>query len=103
MAIAKKLETPEGARRRLQLLSPANREVIGEIECMSDEDVQAALANAKKAQPAWAALSFEERGAYMLRALDYLIKNQDEFIDVSLRETPKTRRSRRTPPPRRRA
>jgi len=91
MAIAKKLETPEGARRRLQLLSPADRKVIGEIECMNDEDVEEALARARAAQPAWAALSFEERGAYMLRALEHLIENQDEFVDVVLGETPKTR------------
>lgn len=91
MAIVKKLETPEGARRRLQLLSPADRKVIGEIECMSEGDVQEALARSRAAQPAWAALSFKERGAYVLRALDHLIENQDEFIDVALGETPKTR------------
>jgi len=91
MAIVKKLETPEGARRRIQLLSPADYEPIGEIECMSDEDVKAAFEKAKKAQPAWAALSVRERGAYMMRALDYLVNNIDEFIDVALKETPKTR------------
>ena len=45
-----------------------------------------ALAPAAGAQPV-----DEERGAYMLRALDHLINNQGEFIDVALRETPKTR------------
>ena len=70
MAIVKKLETPEGGRRRIQLLSPADYEPIGEIECMSDEDVKAAFEKAKKAQPAWAARSIRERGAYMMRALD---------------------------------
>jgi len=91
MAIVEKLETPEGLRRRLRLRSPADRAVIGEIECMTAEDVEQALARAREAQPAWAALSFEERGACMRRALQHLITHQDEFIEVVLSETPKTR------------
>ena len=61
MAIAKKLETPAGARRRLQILSPADRRVIGEIECMGSEDVHGALARARKAQPAWGKASLQHR------------------------------------------
>ena len=91
MAIVTKVETPEGARRRLKLASPATLEPIGEIEVQTPEDVQQALAHARRAQPAWAALSFEERGRYMMRALGTLLEKQDEYIDVMLAETPKTR------------
>ena len=91
MAIVTKLETPEGERRRLQLASPATLEPIGEIECLTPEDVGEALESARKAQEAWARLCFEERGKYMMRALGILLENQDEYIDVILSETPKTR------------
>ena len=91
MAIVKRLDSASGDRRRLQLSSPATLEPIGEIECATPDDVRAALEAARKAQPAWAALSFKERARYMLRALEILLDRQDEFIDVILSETPKTR------------
>ena len=50
MAIVKKLETPAGQRRRLQLISPADLEPIGEIEALTPEDVKAALVKARAAQ-----------------------------------------------------
>jgi succinate-semialdehyde dehydrogenase/glutarate-semialdehyde dehydrogenase len=91
MAIVKKLDTPEGARKRLQLLSPADLEPIGEIEAMTAEDVKAALDKARLAQQSWARLSFDERAQYILKGLDVLVARQDEFIEVILKETPKTR------------
>lgn len=91
MAIVTPVETPPGARRRLQLTNPATLEPIGEIELQNAEDVRVAVATARKAQPAWAALSFKERGQYMMRALQILLERQDEFINVILSETPKPR------------
>ncbi len=91
MAITTAIETPPGARRRLRIESPATLELVGEIELSTTDDVRAAVETARKAQPAWAALSFQERGQYMLRALKILLERQDEFIDVILRETPRPR------------
>lgn len=91
MAIIKKIETPEGSRDKLQLISPADLEPIGIIEVQTEEDVKAALKKARIAQKAWAAKPFSERAKVMMRALDILIKNQDEYIDTILKETPKAR------------
>jgi succinate-semialdehyde dehydrogenase/glutarate-semialdehyde dehydrogenase len=91
MAIVKPLEATPDGRRQLQLLSPATLEPIGTIACMTPEDVRALVSRAREAQPAWAALSFEERGKYMLKALDILLARQDEFIEVIEREGPKPR------------
>jgi succinate-semialdehyde dehydrogenase/glutarate-semialdehyde dehydrogenase len=91
MAIATRVETPAGARRRLKLASPATLEPIGEIELHTAEDVRSALEAARKAQPAWAALPFEQRARYLMKALEILLAKQDEYIDVILRETPKSR------------
>lgn len=91
MAIVKPMKTEPGVRRRLSIVSPATLEPIGQIEIQTAEDVRAAVWKARQAQPAWAALSFEQRGGYMLRALKILLDRQDEFIDVIVREGPKPR------------
>jgi succinate-semialdehyde dehydrogenase/glutarate-semialdehyde dehydrogenase len=91
MAIVKKIETPEGAKKRLELISPATLEAIGQIEVQTAEDVKTALEKARVAQVKWAATPVRERARVLLRALQILIKNQDEYIDVILKETPKTR------------
>jgi acyl-CoA reductase-like NAD-dependent aldehyde dehydrogenase len=91
MAIITPVETTPGARRRVQITNPATLEPIGEIELQTAEDVGAAIATARNAQPAWAALSFRERGQYMIRALQILLERQDEFINIILSETPKPR------------
>ena len=49
MAIVKKLDTPKGAAKRLQLLSPADLEPIGEIDAMTADQVAAALVKVIKA------------------------------------------------------
>lgn len=91
MAIVKKLPCAEGERRQLEIISPADMKPIGVIDVMTDEEVAAALARAREAQKLWAKVSFKERSSYMLKALDILLAKQDEFIDVILKETPKTR------------
>ena len=91
MAIVKPLKTGPDGRRQLQLLSPATLEPIGTIACMTTEDVRDLVAKARKAQPGWAALTFEQRGEYMLKALEILLARQDDFISVIEREGPKPR------------
>ena len=85
MAIVTAVKT----RRRLLVSSPATLEPIGEIEVMTAEDVRAVVEKARNAQKTWGALSFEERGKYMLKALKILIDRQDDFIEMIGRETPK--------------
>jgi succinate-semialdehyde dehydrogenase/glutarate-semialdehyde dehydrogenase len=90
MAIVEVAESP-GPRRVLRLKSPANLETIGEIECAGAEDVRAAVERARKAQAAWAKLSFDERAEPMWRLLDLFVKRQDEIIDIVVKETGKAR------------
>jgi succinate-semialdehyde dehydrogenase/glutarate-semialdehyde dehydrogenase len=91
MAIVTPIETPPGARRRLALANPATLEPIGEIEVQNADDVRAAVERARKAQPAWCALSCDDRARVMRRALHVLLERQEEFLDVVLRETGKAR------------
>ncbi len=92
MAIVTPVETSSGTERRLRLANPGTLEPIGEIEVQSAESVFAAVEVARKAQPAWAALSFKERGQYMMRALKILLQRHDEFVEVIVRESAKPRR-----------
>lgn len=90
MAIVKPVETSNG-RRRLEVLSPGTGEKIGEINVTNADEVREAVARARAAQPAWAALSFDERARYMRRALEVLLDRQEEFMEVIMRDTGRSR------------
>lgn len=90
MAIYQPIES-EGPRRRLELRSPVDLEPIGTIDCATREDVAAALERARKAQPAWASLSFRARARYVHRFIDCFLARQDEILDVIAKETGKAR------------
>ena len=89
MAIYERLPS-EGPRRRYQLKSPVTLEPIGELECMDATDVARALERARKAQPAWAALSFDARAKVLKRCLELVLERQDRIIETVVRETGKT-------------
>ena len=91
MAVVEKVEAEVGARRRLRLSNPATLEPIGEIEIHDASDVRAAIERARKVQPAWAELAFEERGRFLERAVRVIIERQDEIVDVIVSETGKPR------------
>jgi len=90
MAIYQPIDS-DSHRRRLELRSPVDLEPIGTIDCATPEDVAAAIERARKAQPAWAELSFEERGRIVYRFIDRLLERQDDLLAVIERETGKTR------------
>ena len=89
MAIVEFLDTPEGQRQKIALKNPANLEPLYELECQSQEDVEAVVAKARAAQPQWAALSVEERVQYMFKLRDVILENQERILDVVIRETGK--------------
>jgi acyl-CoA reductase-like NAD-dependent aldehyde dehydrogenase len=91
MAVVEQLEVSAEGRRRLRLASPATLAPIGEIEVQNPADVKAALERARKAQPGWAEISYEERGSYLQRAVRVMLERQDEFVEVLCAETGKPR------------
>lgn len=78
-------------RRVLALSSPATGEPIDEIVVANADDVKNAVARARAAQPAWGALPVAERASYLEKALAVLVRRQDEFLEIILRESGKTR------------
>src|SRR5438105_4465741 len=60
---------------------------IGTYALGAAVDVDRAVAAARAAQPAWAALSGAERAAYLRRFADYLQANFADLVEQSIRET----------------
>src|SRR6267378_2097671 len=70
-------------------LNPSTLEELGRVPIFTAEQVQQALTKARAAQPAWAALSFRQRGEFILRAKTLLLDRQDELCELMAKETGK--------------
>jgi len=60
-------------------LNPASGEVVGELPVASSQAVNAAVARARAAQPAWAAIALEERVRLLVEAGPRLIERLEEL------------------------
>jgi acyl-CoA reductase-like NAD-dependent aldehyde dehydrogenase len=74
----------------LEVRSPAGGELLATVPALERAEVDELAARARAAQPAWAALSFAERGAVLSRMRRWLIANADEVIATIVSETGKT-------------
>ncbi|HEY2510597.1 MAG TPA: aldehyde dehydrogenase family protein [Polyangiaceae bacterium] len=90
MAITETIVDSAGPRR-MRITSPVTKESIGEIRIQVAEEVRAAISRARVAQAGWAELSFDERASVMRKALKILLRRQEEFMDVIIRETGRSR------------
>jgi 1-pyrroline-5-carboxylate dehydrogenase len=74
------------------LRSPIDRDVlVGRFAEATREDVRAAIAAARRAQPAWAALGWESRLGILRRAADLVSERQMEYAGLMAVEVGKTR------------
>jgi len=89
VAIVQAVETGPGARRRLRVVNPATCEPLGEFEVHTRDDAVAAVAAARKSQPAWAELGVDGRARILRRAVRSLVAHQDAFVDTIVAETGK--------------
>ncbi len=69
--------------------NPATGQVLAEVPCGDLPQVEAAVARARAAQPAWAALPFRERGA-ALRRLARGLRDDPRLLDTLVSESGKT-------------
>ncbi len=90
MAIVEALDKISNGRRTLCIKSPVTREVIGEIEVATADDVRAAVARARQAQPAWEGLGVRARAEFLWKLRDQFVDRADEIVDVICKETGKT-------------
>jgi aldehyde dehydrogenase (NAD+) len=82
---------PSRAAATFPDVNPADtRDVVGLLQDSGPEDVDAAVAAAARALPAWSAMPAPLRGRHLLRAAQELEKRLAEFADLLSREEGKT-------------
>lgn len=75
--------------REIVSSDPATGKEIGRAPLSSSEEVRQAVARAREAQPAWAKLSFRERGRVVLEARRLMLGARDEVALLVSQETGK--------------
>lgn len=85
-----------GSNDTFEVYNPATGAVVANAPSASREQVDAAVAAAKAAQPGWAALSWEERGACLAAYADALDAHKAELITLLTTEQGKPRHSMAT-------
>src|SRR5580700_10589216 len=71
--------------------NPATGQVVATLPAATPADVAAMAERARKAQPAWNALGFAERGKILLRFQKWMCDNADRILDTEMSESGKTR------------
>ena len=70
----------------LESFNPATGELVGTVETIKPEEVQAVVDDVGEVQPFWAQLSLADRGRYMRRAADLLVEDMEQVADLLTRE-----------------
>jgi malonate-semialdehyde dehydrogenase (acetylating)/methylmalonate-semialdehyde dehydrogenase len=76
--------------RFADVFQPMDGTVRGKVALASVAELTAAVANAKAAQPAWAATNPQRRARILMKFLDLVAQNVDELADILAREHGKT-------------
>ena len=78
------------AGRTVEVVNPATGKMIGTVPAMGPDEVTAAVDRARKAQPAWEAAGFAERGRILRRAQKWTLDNAERIISTIVAENGKT-------------
>ncbi|WP_284180095.1 CoA-acylating methylmalonate-semialdehyde dehydrogenase [Rhabdaerophilum sp. SD176] len=76
--------------RTAEVFQPMDGSVRGTVALASKAELAAAVANAKAAQPAWAATNPQRRARVLMKFLELAAKANDELADILAREHGKT-------------
>lgn len=79
-----------GSGRSGDVYNPAIGEVESSVPLASADEVRQAIANAKAAQPGWAATNPQRRGRVFMKFVDLLDQHRDELAEMLSREHGKT-------------
>lgn len=75
--------------KTFQTISPANGEVLAEVQVASQADVDSAVASAQQGQRAWAAMTAMQRSRILRRAVDILRERNDALAELETLDTGK--------------
>ncbi|HXW20974.1 MAG TPA: CoA-acylating methylmalonate-semialdehyde dehydrogenase [Roseiarcus sp.] len=76
--------------RQGDVFQPMDGTVRAKVALANKGEVRAAVENAKKAQPDWAAMNPQRRSRVLIKFLDLIAKHNDELADTLAREHGKT-------------
>lgn len=76
--------------RESDVFQPMDGTVRAKVALASKAELTAAVANAKAAQPAWAATNPQRRARVLMKFLDLVARHNDELADILAREHGKT-------------
>src|SRR5919106_3536013 len=74
-----------------EVTNPANGEAIAEMQLSNEEDVNRAVAAAKRAFPGWAATPPGERATALIKLADLIEEHADELSDLEAADAGKPR------------
>ncbi|RYL92191.1 NADP-dependent glyceraldehyde-3-phosphate dehydrogenase [Sporolactobacillus sp. THM19-2] len=73
----------------IAIQSPYLHDTIGRVQAVTQDEVDQAIKAAHKAQKEWASLSLSERGAFLNRWADELVKNEQDIARSVMKEVGK--------------
>src|SRR5688572_29564709 len=80
---------PSTQKREIVSVNPSTREELGRVPLLNASEVAAAVSRARRAQQAWAQLSYRARAEYVLRAREIVLAQVDDIAALISRETGK--------------
>src|SRR5690242_9261230 len=79
------------AAQTIEVLNPANGEVVGTIDAASPQEVEDVVARVRANQAEWEALGIDGRARWLGRLRDWILDNFEEISDTVQAETGKVR------------
>lgn len=79
-----------GSGRSADIFNPATGEVEAQVALATNEEMAEAVAKAKEAQPAWAAVNPQRRARVLMKFVDLLHRDMDKLAEALSREHGKT-------------
>lgn len=80
-------------KKLIDIKSPIDQSLVGSIQAMSKEEVDAAIQNASKAQLSWRNVPLNERADILYKTADILDKKAEEIANIMVREVAKDKKS----------
>ncbi|MBK1812593.1 NADP-dependent glyceraldehyde-3-phosphate dehydrogenase [Clostridium sp. YIM B02505] len=80
-------------KKLIDIKSPIDQSLVGSIQAMSKEEVNAAIQNASEAQLSWRNVPLNERADILYKTADILDKKAEEIANIMVREVAKDKKS----------
>lgn len=77
----------------VEVYSPIDGSLVGKVQAMSEEEVDKAIAESKKAQKEWADVPLNQRAALLYKAADILAGQEESIAEIMVREIAKDYKS----------